>query len=110
MSTYGKFEVIRYPSFYVVTDMQTHNHVTRGTSDRAQAHRWAKLLMDGKPLPASALPKPSEASAPPKGEDSEPLLEETPSPDAPDDSALRDIDAGFERARAESEADIDPVM
>lgn len=44
MATYGRYEVVTYPSFYAVTDMQTHKIVGKTTTDRAQAHRKAKRL------------------------------------------------------------------
>lgn len=44
MATYGKYEVVRNPNGYVVVDMQTHEWVTKETSDREKAHRQARQL------------------------------------------------------------------
>jgi len=40
MATYGRYDVIIYPSFYAITDMVTHQIVARKT-DRDAAHREA---------------------------------------------------------------------
>jgi hypothetical protein len=55
MATYGKYEVIRNPSSYAVTDMQTHEVVFE-TADRNKAHREARRLRDYPKPPAATKP------------------------------------------------------
>lgn len=43
MAQYGKYDVIRYPKYYTVTDMITHEIVFE-TRSRDAAHRKAKQL------------------------------------------------------------------
>lgn len=47
MATYGKYDVIVYPSGYAVTDMQTHQWMhEKLITDREAAHRLARQLRD----------------------------------------------------------------
>lgn len=44
MATYGRYEVITYPSGYVITDMNTHQPVSKMITNRVIAHRRARRL------------------------------------------------------------------
>lgn len=44
MANYGRYDVIRYPKFYAITDMHTHQIMTT-TTNQAKAHRIAKRMM-----------------------------------------------------------------
>jgi hypothetical protein len=61
MATYGKYDVIAYPSFYAVTDMTTHDIVATRT-DRIKAHRLARK-MDRQSKSARHARKPEKDNA-----------------------------------------------
>ena len=44
MATYGRYDIVVYPSGYLVTDMQTHEAVGNMTANRGTAHRRARRL------------------------------------------------------------------
>jgi hypothetical protein len=47
MADYGKYDVIRYPGGYAVTNMQTHEWMhEKLIADQEAAHRLARQLRD----------------------------------------------------------------
>lgn len=44
MAAYGKYDIVNYPSFHVVTNMQTHEWAAKPTTDIHKARRTAQRL------------------------------------------------------------------
>lgn len=90
MSWYGKFDVIRYPSFYVVVDMQTHNFASKTTTDKIKAHAMARKLKKTSQSTSEATPLEKEVRE--IMEEADALGMKRPSPERAEEMALQNLE------------------